>query len=151
MTCVAAKAAGAPARPPARSPARSLARSLAHAPPLRVAARRSLAGGAGVSARWRSRGEWVRVVGGGCWHAMVPPPPGKGEDLPRADDAAGPSGSGSGSGDGGGGGSGGERGRGAGGDAQAMDVFGGDLQSVGALMVLLILGLMKAAASRCTC
>ena len=34
---------------------------------------------------------------------------------------------------------------------QAMSVTGGDMYSVGFILVLLILGMMKAAANRCTC
>jgi hypothetical protein len=34
---------------------------------------------------------------------------------------------------------------------QAMSVVGGDMYSVGFILVLLILGMMKAAANRCTC
>ena len=34
---------------------------------------------------------------------------------------------------------------------QALSVVGGDMYSVGFILVLLILGMMKAAANRCTC
>ncbi|MDA9099498.1 hypothetical protein OAD67_00205 [bacterium] len=34
---------------------------------------------------------------------------------------------------------------------QQMSVVGGDMYSVGFIMILVLLGLMKAAANRCTC
>ena len=36
-------------------------------------------------------------------------------------------------------------------DQQTVSVVGGDMYSVGFIMILLILGMMKAAANRCTC
>ena len=37
------------------------------------------------------------------------------------------------------------------GQNQQMSVVGGDMYSVGFIMILVLLGLMKAAANRCTC
>ena len=71
------------------------------------------------------------------------PPPGKGQPEPAM---------------GGAGGTGGEIQEQQGTDmqvtqqqGQAMSVVGGDAYSVGFILVLLILGMFKAAANRCTC